>query len=190
MKSLLILTTTLAGLVLSSSSPAQTYTFDPLHSAVVWQVSHFGFSKPSGKFFASGTLQYDPNDLKSSQVKANLNLNEGVTGIPDLDKHLKGKLFFNVEQYPTATFISQKVDVTEQHISKVHGLLTLHGVTKPITLDVKLNQVGLNPINDKESIGFSATTQLKRSDFGMTTMLPGIGDEVSLTIEVEASLST
>ncbi len=190
MKALRILTTMLVGLVLSGPSQAKTYTFDPLHSTVVWQVSHFGFSKPSGKFFARGTLQYDPQDLKNSQVNATLNLTEGVTGIPDLDKHLKGKLFFNVEQFPTATFISNNVDITAQHVSKVHGLLTLHGITKPITLDVKLNQIAQNPINDKESIGFSATAQLKRSDFGMTTMLPGIGDEVSLIIEVEASLST
>ncbi|HRE31666.1 MAG TPA: YceI family protein, partial [Candidatus Berkiella sp.] len=70
---------------------------------VAWQVSHFEFSNPSGKWFATGTLNYDPNNLAASKVNATLKLADGVTGIPDLDKHLKGKLFFNVEQFPNAT---------------------------------------------------------------------------------------
>lgn len=181
-KSLILLT--------SISQPlfAASYTFDPLHSYVGWQLSHFGFSNPSGKWFANGKLTYDPKNLAASEVNATLKLSDIVTGIPDLDKHLKGKLFFNVEQFPTATFVSNKVEVSHQEISKVHGLLTLHGVTKPVILNVKLNQLGQNPITDKETIGFSAHTILKRSDFGMTTMLPGISDEVNISIEVEASI--
>ncbi|HRE31665.1 MAG TPA: YceI family protein, partial [Candidatus Berkiella sp.] len=77
--------------------------------------------------------------------------------------------------------------IADQQIKKVHGQLTLHGVTKPITLMVKLNKIGNNPITDKPSIGFSATAQLKRSDFEITTMLPGVGDGVNLSIEIEAS---
>lgn len=166
---------------------AASYTFDPLHSYVEWKVSHFGFSNLSGKWFANGTLNYDAKNPQASFVTATLKLSDIVTGIPDLDKHLKGKLFFNVEQFPTATFVSDKVEMQNQQIAKVHGQLTLRGITKPVTLDVKVNQLGKNPITDKESIGFSANTKLKRSDFGMTTMLPGISDEVLLTIEIEAS---
>lgn len=176
--------------LMSFSQPlfATTYTFDPLHSYVGWQLSHFGFSNPNGKWFANGKLSYDPKNLAASSVNATIKLSDIVTGIPDLDKHLKGKLFFNVEQFPTATFVSDKVEVNNQKITKVHGMLTLHGVTKPVILDVKLNQLGQNPITEKETIGFSADTLLKRSDFGMTTMLPGISDEVKISIEVEASI--
>lgn len=164
-----------------------TYSLDPLHSYVEWKINHFGFSNPSGKWFAEGKIDYDPKNPVASKVTATLKLNDGTTGIPDLDKHLKGKLFFNVEQFPTATFVSDKVEVNNNAITKVQGKLTLHGVTKEVTLDVKQNQQGKNPINDKETIGFSATTQLKRSDFGIKTLLPGVSDEVNLTIEVEAS---
>jgi len=181
------LSCSILALTLSQPLFAASYTFDPMHSYVEWKVSHFGFSNQSGKCFTNGTLNYDPKNPQASQVKATLKLSDVVTGIPDLDKHLKGKLFFNVEQFPNATFVSDKVDVQNQQITKVHGQLTLHGVTKPVTLDVKLNQIGKNPITDKESIGFSASTKLKRSEFGMTTMLPGISDEVPILIEIEAS---
>lgn len=177
----------LFAMVFSPSLYATVYTLDPLHSYVEWKVSHFGFSNPSGKWFANGTVNYDAKKPEASQVTATLKLTDIVTGIPDLDKHLKGKLFFNVEQFPTATFVSDKIEVQNQQITKVHGTLNLHGVSKPVTLDVKLNQQGKNPITDKDTIGFSASTTLKRSDFGMTTMLPGIKDEVVLVVEVEAS---
>lgn len=177
-------------LLTSVSQPlfASSYTFDPLHSYVGWQLSHFGFSNPSGKWFANGKLNYDPKNLAASSVTATIKIADIVTGIPDLDKHLKGKLFFNVEQYPEATFVSDKIEVSNQKISKVHGMLTLHGVTKPVILNVHLNELGQNPITDKETIGFSANTTLKRSDYGMKTMLPGISDEVKIAIEIEASV--
>ncbi|MCS5710096.1 YceI family protein [Candidatus Berkiella aquae] len=187
MKAKLLINTILLCAGFNTTLHAQSYTLDPLHSYVAWQISHFDFSNPSGKWFATGTLNYDPNNLAASKVNATLKLADGVTGIPDLDKHLKGKLFFNVEQFPNATFVSDKIEIADKQIKKVHGQLTLHGVTKPITLLVKLNKIGNNPISDKPSIGFSATTQLKRSDFGITTMLPGIGDDVNLSIEIEAS---
>lgn len=183
-------TTLLSGLLALGLAPVAlgtTYTLDPLHSYVEWKINHFGFSNPSGKWFAEGKIDYDPRNPAASRVDATLKLSEGVSGIPDLDKHLKGKLFFNVEQYPTATFVSDKVAVNNNLITKVHGKLTLLGVTKAVILDVKQNQQGKNPINDKDTIGFSATAQLKRSDFGIKTLLPGISDEVNLSIEVEAS---
>lgn len=186
MKSTTVITALFA-LGLHSVAFGATYTLDPLHSYVEWKVNHFGFSNPSGKCFATGTLNYDPKNPSQSTVNATLKLSDGTTGIPDLDKHLKGKLFFNVEQYPNATFVSDKVDVKNNVITKVHGKLTLHGVTKEVVLDVKQNQQGKNPINDKETIGFSASTQLKRSEFGIKTLLPGVSDEVNLNIEVEAS---
>lgn len=166
---------------------AETYTIDPNHSYVLWHISHFDFSHPSGKWMvAKGTLILDKEKLQNSKVNVTINVVDMVTGIPDLDKHLKGPLFFDVIKFPIATFVSDKVTRTGKESAKVHGLLSVHGVTKPITLDVKLNKIGTSPITNKETVGFTASTTLKRSDFGITTLLPGLGDEVKIDIEAEA----
>lgn len=173
-------------LLASYSYAAEKFTLDPQHSYVRWEVSHFGFSSPSGKWLANGTLDLDEKDPAKSKVEVTIDVENIITGIPDLDKHLRGALFFNTEKYPIATFVSDEVEVTGKDTAKVKGNLTLRGVTKPVTLDVKLNKYGKNPINDKDTAGFSATTTLKRSDFGIKTLLPGLGDKVKLAIEVEA----
>ena len=165
---------------------AATYTLDPNHTYVLWHISHFGFSNPSGKWFATGTLVINQAKPQNSKINATINTANLVTGIKELDDHLKGKLFFDVTQFPTATFVSDKVDVTNNKTAKVHGLLTLHGVTKPVVLDVTLNKAGVNPINNKETVGFTAKTNIKRSDFGINTLLPGLGDNVDINIEAEA----
>lgn len=165
---------------------AENYTLDPQHSYVLWHINHFGFSNPSGKWLAEGTLVLDDKKPQASKVNATIHVANVITGIPELDKHLQGKLFFDTAQFPTATFVSDKVTVTGKNTAKVHGTLTLHGVSKPITLNVTLNKMGPNPITNKMSVGFSATTQLKRSDFGMNSLLPGLSDQVKIQIEAEA----
>ncbi|MBS0287246.1 MAG: polyisoprenoid-binding protein [Proteobacteria bacterium] len=165
----------------------QNYTLDPQHSYVEWHIDHFGFSTPSGKWMANGKLVYDEKNLQNSKVEAKINVADIVTAIPELDKHLKSKLFFDVAEFPTATFVSNKVEVKDNQINKVLGNLTLRGVIKPVVLDVKFNKKGPSPISDKETVGFSAKTTLKRSDFGINTLLPGLSDNVELNIEVEAN---
>lgn len=164
---------------------ADTYKLDSNHTFVVWQVSHFGFSNPSGKWYASGTIILDKNNPKNSKVTVNINMNDLVTGIPRWDEHLKGSEFFNVEKFPTATFVSDQVTLTGKESAKIKGLLTFHGVTKPVVLDVKLNKINVSPVTNKETAGFSASTIIKRSQFGMTSYIPGISDDVKLTIEAE-----
>lgn len=166
---------------------ADTLTLDPDHTYVLWHISHFGFSSQSGKWYAEGSLVIDKDKPQNSKVTATIKMANIITGIPELDSHLKGKLFFDVAQYPTATFVSNKVDVTGKTTANVQGILTLHGVAKPITLKVKLTKVGKSPITDKMTAGFSATTKIKRSDFGINTLLPGLSDDVTLDIEAEAS---
>jgi polyisoprenoid-binding protein YceI len=169
-----------------SVQAAETFTLDPQHTYVLWHIKHLGFSTQAGKWYASGTLIFDKDKPENSKVNATIQVADVVTGIAELDKHLKGKLFFDVAQYPTATFVSDKTTMTSKTTAKVHGTLTLHGVSKPIVLDVKFNQVGINPVTDKMTAGFSATTQLKRSDFGINTLLPGLSDEVKINVEAEA----
>jgi len=164
----------------------ETYTFDPNHTSVNWQINHLGFSNPTGKWYANGTLELDSAKVQNSKVNITIKVGDMVTGLPELDEHLKGKLFFDVEKFPTATFVSDKIDVTGSESAKIHGKLTVHGVTKPITLTVKLNKKGANPLNNKITMGFTGTAELKRSDFNMNTLLPNLGDDVKLSIEAEA----
>ena len=165
---------------------AETLILDPQHTYILWHIKHFGFSTQAGKWYVSGTLVLDKEKPQNSKVNATIQVADMITGIPELDKHLKGKLFFDVEQFPTATFVSNKVVVTGKTTAKVYGMLTVHGISKPVTLDVSLNKAGMNPINDKMTVGFTAFTKIKRSDFAINTLIPGLADEVTIDIEAEA----
>lgn len=163
----------------------ETFTLDPDHTYLIWHINHLGFSTQTGKWYATGTLQLDKDHPENSKVNATIKVANMITGIPELDKHLKGDLFFDVKKYPTATFASDKVEMTGSNTAKVYGTLTLHGVSKPVVLDVTLNKEGVNPITNKMSAGFSATTTIKRSDFNMNALLPALGDDVQINIEAE-----
>ncbi|HBD9292055.1 TPA: YceI family protein [Legionella pneumophila] len=166
----------------------QTLTLDNQHTYVLWKVKHLGFSTQAGKWYASGQLVLDKDNPQQSKVNVTIKVDDIVTGIPELDKHLKGKLFFDTKQFPTATFVSNRVEVMGENKAKVYGMLTLHGVTKPIILNVILNKAGINLLNDRETAGFSATTSLKRSDYGIKALIPEVGDDVEIEIEAEAYL--
>jgi polyisoprenoid-binding protein YceI len=165
---------------------AEKYILDNKHSYVLWHINHLGFSEQTGKWYINGFITLDPKEPQKAQVTANIDIAKIITGIPELDKHLMGQLFFDVAQFPTATFVSDTVQLKGRNTAKVQGQLSLHGVTKPITLFVKLNHMGRNPLNEKMGLGFSAKTQLKRSDFGMRTLIPNVGDEVDIDIGAEA----
>jgi polyisoprenoid-binding protein YceI len=165
---------------------AEKWMLDPNHTYVLWHIQHYGFSIQSGKWYASGNLELDEENPQNSKVNAVIQVKNIITGLPELDKHLKGKLFSDVSTFPIATFTSDKVTLTNKKTAHVHGMLTIHGITKPVTLDVQLNKMGVSLITNKMTAGFSAHTKIKRSDFGINTLLPGLGDEVDITIEAEA----
>jgi polyisoprenoid-binding protein YceI len=165
---------------------AAEYKLDPNHTSVNWEISHFDFSHFYGKWMANGTLMFDAEDPKKSKVNVDIKVKDFITGNEKLDNHLKGKDFFEVDQFPNATFVSDKVEANGKKISKIHGTLTVRGVSKPVVLDVIAHKAGKNMMG-KDTVGFRAQTKVKRSDFGMTQFLPGLGDEVKLDIEVEAN---
>lgn len=172
----------------ANAQDAETYKLDPSHTYVLWSVNHLGFSSQPGKFaMVDGTLTLDQAKPENSKVDVVINTDNLMTGVPKLDEHLKNKDFFNVKRFPKATFVSDKVEVTGQNSAKVYGMLTLLGVSKPVVLDVKLNKSGMHPITNKQSVGFTATTTIKRSDFGMNYGLPAVGDEVKIDIGAEAN---
>lgn len=169
------------------SNAAEQYTIDPNHSYVLWHISHFGFSRPSGKWIVTaGKLKLDKDKPQNSTVNVLIHVNDINTGIPELDKHLKDKPFFDVAKFPVATFVSNKVILMGKNKAEIHGTLTAHGIARQITLNVRLNKIGISPITHKETVGFTADTILKRSDFGITNFLPGLGDQVQINIEAEA----
>lgn len=169
-----------------SAYAADKYILDPTHSYVMWHINHLGFSTQTGKWMVDGTLLLDEKTPTKSKVDVTIQMANIVTGVPKLDEHLSGGDFFDVKKYPTATFVSDKVTVTGKDKALVHGMLTIRGVSKPVILKVTLDKLGVNPIDNKMSAGFAATTEIKRSDFGMTSLLPWLGDDVKIDIGVEA----
>ena len=164
----------------------EKFILDTRHSNVQWHIDHFGFSNPSGKWMASGILILDKDNPSKSHISVTIPIARLITGIPELDRQLKSDQFFDVSTFPTATFISNQVIPTDDKTAKVKGTLTLHGISKPIMLYVMINKVGENPWSKAMTVGFSAVTEIKRSDFNITSMLPELSDRVMLTIEAEA----
>ncbi len=176
---------------LAHATPAQAekYKFDPNHTNIDWQANHFGFSNPSGKFAKTeGTLELDEDKPENSKVTITIHTDSVVTGIEKFDQHIESADFLDAVKFPTATFISDKVEVTGKETAKVSGMLNLHGVENPVTLEVKLNKIGESPVAHRKTAGFSASTTIKRSEFGINTALPFVSDEVKLSIEAEANV--
>ena len=190
LKNVLILLSSLFAFFAITSSvnaKAEKFTLDPYHTNITWHANHFGFSNPNGKFAKSeGFIIFDEKKPEKSKVKVEIDTTSIVTGIDSFDKHLKSADFFNVEKFKSATFQSTKIVLGENNTAHIHGNLTLLGVKKPVVLEAKFNKVGENPFSKKKTIGFSATTTIKRSEFGMSYALGGVSDEVKLSIEVEA----
>lgn len=165
-----------------------TYTIDTSHTRVVYGISHLGFSMMPGRFHdISGTLVFDPQSPEASQVDIVINPVSVTMDHAVLDKKLVEENFFNTRAYPTITFKSAKIVKTGDKTGTVTGDVTLLGVTKPVTLDVTFNKKAFNKYAGAETVGFSATGKIKRSDFGMTYLLPDVGDDVLLNIQLEAT---
>jgi polyisoprenoid-binding protein YceI len=163
---------------------ATTYTIEPDYTQCVFRWSHLGFSNPAAQFSqGQGTLEFDPANPTRASVQVTIPLASLNTGVPALDEHLRSEDFFEVAKFPTATFRSTKV---EQGAGKdrlrVTGDLNLHGVTRPVTLDVTVLKVGSNPRTQLPTVGFEATTTLKRSDFGLGAFVPQVSDEIQMRI--------
>ncbi|MCX7672803.1 MAG: YceI family protein [Thiobacillaceae bacterium] len=181
----LLAATALLGMSTAALS-ADTYSIDSRHTFPVFEVSHLGFSTQRGRFNkVSGKISLDAKAKKGS-VEVEIDAASIDMGLEDWDKHMKNEDFFHVEKYPTMRFQSDKFVFRGDKPVEVHGELTLLGVTKPVKLEVTHFHCGVHPINKKQVCGADLTGRIKRSDFGMTKFLPGIGDDVRLIIPVEA----
>jgi len=171
----------------ASAQAADVYKLDPGHTQVLFQYNHMGYSNITGSFpKVEGEINLDTADLAKSSVKATLSIDSVSTGVAKLDEHLKGGDFFDAAKFATATFQSTKVEKAGEKALKVSGDLTIHGVTKPVTFDVKVNAIGEHPMAKKPAAGFDATATIKRSDFGISKYVPNVSDDVTIRITTEA----
>ena len=161
------------------------YKLDKSHAKIVWGISHFGFSTYYGEFTDfDARLKLDAANPANSKLEATIAIGSVSTNDAKLDTHLKAADFFDATKFPTATYVSTAVHRTGAKTAHVVGNLTLHGVTRPVDLNVTFNAAGENFAKTYVA-GFAAEGVIKRSEFGMTTYLPGLGDEVSLKISGE-----
>ncbi|WP_373475369.1 YceI family protein [Sphingorhabdus sp.] len=169
---------------------AGTYKTDPGHTLIGWRVSHFGFNDYFGIFGdATGTLDIDPANPNAAKVDITIPVGKLTTASAGLTGHMLragkdgGKADFFGPTPADAKFVSTKVEASGM-TAKITGDLTLNGVTKPVVLDAKFSGAGNNPFNKKATVGFHATTTIKRSEFGVSYGVPVISDDVALDISV------
>lgn len=167
---------------------AGTYTLDPGHTQVVFSWNHFGYSNPTAQFGKiEGTLDFDAANPTKASVKVTIPLASVNSNVGKLDEHLQSADFFDSAKYPDAVFKSTKVEKgASENQLKVTGDLSLHGVTKPVVLDVTVNKVGEHPMRKAPAAGFDATATIKRSEFGITKYVPMVSDDIKLHITSEA----
>jgi polyisoprenoid-binding protein YceI len=167
-----------------SRAVAGTYSVDPGHTQLLFTVGHLGFSEYTGMFVEpTGTLTLDPANPANDKVDVSFPIAKVRTTVAALDEHLQQPEFFDAAKYPTGRFVSTKVTVTGQGAATIDGNLTLKGVTRPVSLDVRFVGAGKAPMGPpKANIGFAATTTVKRSDFGIDYGVPLVSDDVLLTI--------
>jgi len=179
---------TLLALLAASTSAlaADKYTFDPNHSQIRFGWNHFGFSNIEADFREfSGELMLDTADMSKSSVTVTIPLTSVDTGVVKLDQHLQSPDFFDVAKFPAATFKSSAVEQAGTNKLRVTGDLTLHGVTKPVVLDVTINKLAKHPMSGADTAGFDARATVKRSDFGVDKYAPNVSDEVWIEITTE-----
>lgn len=186
----LALALALGSAALAAHADPVSYKLDPNHTMVIFSWSHFGFSHPVAELgLGEGTLVFDEKDPAKSSVEVTLPLERLDTHVAKLDEHLKKPDFFDAEKYPVITFKSTRVEARGSGRYKVTGDLTVHGVTRPVVLDAKLNKVGEHPMLKAQAIGFDATTTLKRSEFGVGAYVPNVSDEIKVQITTEGAVA-
>jgi polyisoprenoid-binding protein YceI len=169
-----------------ASATPEKYIYDPLHTQIRFSVDHLGFSHPQGKFDKfSGGFIFDQEKPELSSADITIDTGSINMGSAAWDTHMKSADFFDAAQFPAMNFKTTKVEKIGDTSGKITGDMTIHGITKPVTLDVTFNKAGIFPMNKNYVAGFSLTEMLKRSDFGIAYGLPGVGDEVALNIQVE-----
>ena len=180
-----------ATLATAAHAEPVTLRIDPSHMHVGFTVPHLGYSITYGRFNdVKGQIVFDKDNVSASKITATIQTKSLDTNFPARDTHLKSADFFDVEKHPTMTFVSTGIEKTGDNTGRLTGNLTMLGVTKPVTLDVKFTRMAEQPLPAYKKVltaGFSAQGKVKRSDFGMTKFLPAIPDEIDIVINLEGA---
>jgi polyisoprenoid-binding protein YceI len=182
-----------AGLLITISAFAQdmamskdTWQIDPMHSAAQFSVRHLGISTVRGAFTkVSGSVTYDAANPSKDSLQATIEAASLDTRVEMRDKDVRGPNYLDVEKYPTITFKSKKVESAGSGKLKVTGDLTIHGVTKEVTLDVDGPSAPVKDPWGNQRMGASATTTVNRMDYGVAGGKGMVGDDLSITLDIE-----
>jgi polyisoprenoid-binding protein YceI len=176
----------------TAGAQAETWYPDNTHTDVVITWNHAGFSMQTAKFHeVEGTLEFSEGDIANAKADFSVIVDSVDTGVADLDKEFKGPAFFDSETYPEIRFVSTSVEQTGDMTVKATGDLTIKDVTKPVTFDITVHNMGKHPLGDifdynkGEWLGMTATTTIMRSEFGVDTFIPVGSDEISIQINTE-----
>lgn len=162
------------------------YRFDPVHSHLQFAADHMGFSTSIGRFTRwQGGFSYDPDDPSASRVDVTIDIASLDLGDANWNKTMLGRKWFDAEHFPQAHFVGNRFEPVDATHARLHGDLTLKGRTQPVTLQVRINRFGTHPYTLKATAGFSATTTLSRSAFGLDALDGTLADAVEIRIEVE-----
>ena len=174
-----------ASMAAAAAEPS-SYTIDSRHTLATFEINHLGFSTQRGRFNrASGKIVLQPAQ-NSGSIEVSIDSASIDMGVDTWDKIMRGEDFFSVEKFPVMTYKSSKILFDGEKVIGAEGEFTLRGVTKPLRLEVRSFNCGINAYNRKPLCGADVTATIKRSEFGMTKYLPGIGDDVFIEIPVEA----
>ncbi len=175
-------------LATSGAAPAAPvdYRFDPVHSHLQFAADHMGFSTSIGRFTRwQGEFSYDPDDASANRVDVRIDIGSLDLGDGNWNQTMLGRKWFDAENFPQARFVGNRFERVDATHARLHGNLTLKGRTQPVTLQVRINRFGTHPYTLKATAGFSATTTLSRSAFGLDALDGTLADAVEIRIEVE-----
>lgn len=164
------------------------HAIDHEHAWVMFRLSHLGFAQMIATFHnVTGEIHFDAQTPTNSRVTASIDARTVNSGLAARDEWIRAEAQLNTAAHPAIGFRSTGITVTGENRGRMEGMLTVRGVERPVVLDVAFNRAGLNPINRMQTIGFSATGTIRRSEFGVSAFLGPIGDEIAVTIEIEGN---
>lgn len=167
-------------------APAGTYTNDKGHAYITFHYVHQGYSRPFLRWRDwDSVLNWDPENPENSSVTVTIDTNSIDTGVDVFDGHMRSADWLDVANHPKASFESTSLTKTSDRTGTMTGNLTFMGITKPVTLDVTFNKAADGRAPGSYKIGFSAETELMRSDWGLGKYAPAVSDEVKVIIEAE-----
>lgn len=163
-----------------------TYTSEERHRYITFSYDHFGYSRPQIRWREwEATLEWNAEDPEASSVRVTIDADSADSGVDVFDGHLTGERFFDTENFEEITFVSTEIKRTDENTGQITGDLTIKDTTKSVTLEATFNNGAFDERNNKYKIGFSATTSVNRSDFGVDYLAPAVSDQVDIAISAE-----